>query len=256
MSINARQAPVDTIPLELANVSHEFHGSAGIVPVLSDLSVEFTRRSWTAIMGPSGSGKSTLLLCAAGLIRSTSGTIRLAGFDVRDAAEKQLTRMRRDRVGFVFQSFNLVPSLTAAQNVELPLRLAGKHPKRSIAFAALERVGLSGRTVGQRPAELSGGQQQRVAIARALVTRPAVMFADEPTGALDSNTSMQVLDTFSMMVESGSTIVMVTHDPAVAARADRTLFLFDGRIVDETASTSAEQIATRIATLEASRVIR
>lgn len=220
--------------------------------MLDDVSASFAAGTWTAIMGPSGSGKSTLMLCAAGLLRASDGNVTLAGTSVTDASEKQLTRLRRTRVGFIFQSFNLVPSLTAAQNTELPLRLAGRRPKRSVAVEALQRVGLDGRS-RHLPGELSGGQQQRVAIARALVTTPEVIFADDPTGALDSHTSTAVLDLFQDMIADGSTVVMVTHDARVAARADRVLFLFDGRIVDEIAGGDVEQIATRLARLESAQ---
>lgn len=236
-------------PLVIEHLSHRFMTPGGEVPVLDDVSATFAPGTWTAIMGPSGSGKSTLMLCAAGLLRASEGNISLAGTPLRDASEKELTRLRRTKVGFIFQSFNLVPSLTAAQNTELPLRLAGQRPKRAVAVQALDRVGLNGRA-RHLPGELSGGQQQRVAIARALVTTPEVIFADEPTGALDSHTSTAVLDLFQDMIAEGSTVVIVTHDARVAARADRVLFLFDGRFVDEVAGGDAQQIAARLARLE------
>ena len=201
-------------------------------------------------MGPSGSGKSTLLHCAAGLDRVTAGRVHLAGRDITHAADGALTALRRRTVGFVFQNFNLIGSLTAEQNVALPLKLAGvRVPKREVR-AVLARVGLEDR-LRHRPRELSGGQQQRVAIARAMVTRPAVLFADEPTGALDSASARTVLDLLRAMVdETGQTIVMVTHDPLAAARADAVVFLRDGRIVDRLIRPSARQVADRLALLE------
>lgn len=203
------------------------------VLALDDVSVEFPAGTFSAVMGPSGSGKSTLLHCAAGLERPTSGHVAIAGTALGDLDETSLTRLRRDRVGFIFQAFNLVSSLSAAQNVALPLRLAGRRPTTGEVTAALAEVGLADRA-GHRPSELSGGQQQRVAIARALITRPAVIFADEPTGALDNRTSRQVLALLRTLVdEHGQTIVMVTHDPVAAAVADRVLLLADGRFAGE-----------------------
>jgi putative ABC transport system ATP-binding protein len=201
-------------------------------------------------MGPSGSGKSTFLHCAAGLDRPTSGSVRLAGIDLATLDEDALSRLRRERIGFVFQSFNLIPSLTARQNVALPLRLAGHKPARGRVDEVLELVGLGGR-VRHRPAELSGGQQQRVAIARALIARPAVIFADEPTGALDTRTARDVLGLLREAVdELGQTVVMVTHDPVAAASADTVLFLADGRLVDTLAAPTAERVAARMTRLE------
>jgi putative ABC transport system ATP-binding protein len=220
-------------------------------------------------MGPSGSGKSTLLHCAAGLDRVSDGRVMIDDVDVTALPERALTRLRRARVGFVFQSFNLVAALTAAQNVALPLRLAGIRPEPGRVEAALAEVGLADRA-GHRPSELSGGQQQRVAIARALVTRPAVVFADEPTGALDAAASREVLRLLRAAVDRhAQTVVLVTHDPVAAAYADRVLFLADGRIVDELRNASgrgspaeggsregAEEIAMRMARLERAGVDR
>lgn len=201
-------------------------------------------------MGPSGSGKSTLLQCAAGLDRPTAGTVEVGGTALEGLSERRLTLLRRDRIGFVFQSFNLLPSLTAAQNVALPLRLAGRRPSRTETREALARVGLAGRE-RHRPGELSGGQQQRVAIARALITRPAVLFGDEPTGALDSTTSREVLDMLRDLVDrEGQTIVTVTHDPVAASRADRVVFLVDGRLAGELTDPRVETVAARMAALE------
>ncbi|MBB4741244.1 putative ABC transport system ATP-binding protein [Actinoplanes octamycinicus] len=219
---------------------------------LDGVSVAFDRGTFTAVMGPSGSGKSTLLHCAAGLERPLAGSVSIDGVRLDDLTEDQLTRLRRDRVGFVFQAFNLVSALTAEQNVALPARLAGRRPPAADVAAALAAVGLAGRR-RHRPSELSGGEQQRVAVARALLSRPAVVFADEPTGALDSVTSRQILDLLRGLVdEQGQTVVMVTHDPVAAARADRIVFLADGRIADDVRSPLApEQIAARTARLVA-----
>jgi putative ABC transport system ATP-binding protein len=226
------------------------HGDSAVV-ALDDLTLDFEQGTFTAIMGPSGSGKSTLLQCATGLDGLTDGKIILAGTDLGSLNEHQRTLLRRRRVGFVFQAFNLVSSLTAAQNVELPLRLSGQRPKADAVRAALAEVGLADRA-GHRPSELSGGQQQRVAIARALITGPEVLFADEPTGALDTTTSREVLSLLRRLVDAhGQTIVMVTHDPVVASRADRVVFLKDGRVADEVNGGTPEHIAARMAGLEA-----
>ncbi|GAA3338998.1 ABC transporter ATP-binding protein [Amorphoplanes nipponensis] len=220
------------------------------VPALDGVSVRFPPATFSAVMGPSGSGKSTLLHCAAGLERPTGGTVSIAGTTLGDLGETALTRLRRDRIGFIFQAFNLVSSLTAAQNVALPLRLAGRRPAAGAVTAALAEVGLADRA-GHRPSELSGGEQQRVAVARALITRPAVIFADEPTGALDNRTSRQVLELLRALVdEHGQTIVMVTHDPVAAAVADRVLMLADGRLAGEFTEADAGAIAARMTALE------
>ncbi|MBT2397325.1 ABC transporter ATP-binding protein [Streptomyces sp. ISL-100] len=226
------------------------HRTYGEVKALDGVDIDFGSGTFTAVMGPSGSGKSTLLQCAAGLDRPTSGTVTVGGTELGGLSERRLTLLRRDRIGFVFQAFNLLPSLTAAQNVSLPLRLAGRRPSRTEVRAALTRVGLGGRA-GHRPARMSGGQQQRVAIARALITRPAVLFADEPTGALDSSTSRDVLVMLRELVDAeAQTIVMVTHDPVAASYADRVVFLVDGRVADEVRSPTAEQVAARMTGLE------
>jgi putative ABC transport system ATP-binding protein len=222
------------------------------VKALDHVSLSFPVGSFTAVMGPSGSGKSTLLQCAAGLDRPDSGTVTIGGTELSKLRETALTRLRRDRVGFVFQSFNLMPSLTAAQNVELPLRLAGRRADPGAIQAALASVGLDGRA-RHRPSELSGGQQQRVAIARALVTRPQVLFADEPTGALDTGTSRSVLELLSgLLVEREQTIIMVTHDAMAAAYAGRVIFLGDGRVADTLDRPTATQIAAHMTRLEVS----
>jgi putative ABC transport system ATP-binding protein len=200
-------------------------------------------------MGPSGSGKSTLLHCAAGLERVDAGQVIIGDTDITAASDGELTALRRTRMGFVFQSFNLIGSLTAAQNVALPLQLAGRRPSRSEVRATLASVGLADRA-RHRPRELSGGQQQRVAIARAMVTRPEVLFADEPTGALDSTAARMVLDLLRVMADAGQTIVMVTHDPGAAARADVVVFLRDGQVVDRLVGAGPRQVADRLAVLE------
>ncbi len=217
---------------------------------LDGVSCEFAAGSFTAVMGPSGSGKSTLLQCLAGLDQPDGGTVTLGDVTLGELSEAELTRLRRDRIGFVFQSFNLLPALTAAQNVALPLRLAGRRPSRVDTTRALKMVGLADRA-GHRPGELSGGQQQRVAIARALIVRPDVLFADEPTGALDSTTGREVLRRMRAMAdEQAQTTVMVTHDPMAASHADRVLFLSDGRLVDEIERPDASTIAARMTSLE------
>ncbi|MFD6443541.1 ABC transporter ATP-binding protein [Promicromonospora sp. NPDC060204] len=221
------------------------------VVALDEVTTEFGRGTFTAIMGPSGSGKSTLLQCAAGLDQPTSGSVVLEDSELSTMSETELTELRRDRVGFIFQAFNLLPVLTVEQNVTLPLRLAGRRPAKDRVANVLEQVGLRERRK-HRPAELSGGQQQRVAIARALITEPAVVFADEPTGALDTRTARDVLGLLRRSVqETGQTIVMVTHDPVAASYADRVLFLADGRVVGELRSPTADAVAERMTHLGA-----
>ncbi|MEV0243520.1 ABC transporter ATP-binding protein [Streptomyces sp. NPDC050674] len=223
----------------------------GSVTALDAVSLAFPSGTFTAVMGPSGSGKSTLLQCAAGLDRPTSGSVTLGGTELTGLSERRLTLLRRERVGFVFQAFNLLPSLTAAQNVALPLRLAGRRVPADHIRRALAQVGLADRA-GHRPSQLSGGQQQRVALARALIIRPDVLFGDEPTGALDTRTGREVLELLRGMVDrEGQTVVMVTHDPVAAAYADRVVFLVDGRVTGELTGADADTIATRMTRLEA-----
>jgi putative ABC transport system ATP-binding protein len=242
--------------VELRSVIKAYGSGEREVVALAGLDVVFASATFTAVMGPSGSGKSTLLHCAAGLDRVTSGEVTIDGTPIGRLSERALTKLRRERVGFVFQAFNLIAALTAAQNVALPLRLAGRKPAAGEVTAMLAEVGLAERA-GHRPSELSGGQQQRVAIARALVTRPAVLFADEPTGALDAASGREVLGLLRAAVDRHQqTIVMVTHDPFAAAHADRVLFLADGRVVDELVEpTGAQEIAVRTARLEESRAV-
>ncbi|MFC9506434.1 ABC transporter ATP-binding protein [Streptomyces sp. NPDC057002] len=223
----------------------------GAVTALDGVSLSFPYGTFTAVMGPSGSGKSTLLQCAAGLDRPTSGSVTVGGTELTGLSERRLTLLRRERVGFVFQAFNLLPSLTAEQNVALPLRLAGRRVPKARVRQALQQVGLADRA-RHRPSQLSGGQQQRVALARALITRPEVLFGDEPTGALDTRTGREVLELLRGMVDrEGQTVVMVTHDPVAAAYADRVLFLADGRVHGELTAPDAETVAAHMTRLEA-----
>ena len=212
------------------------------VRALDGVSVELPRQRLTAVMGPSGSGKSTLLHCLAGLDRVTSGEIWIGDVAISGLSERELTLLRREQIGFVFQAFNLLPTLSAAENIELPLAIAGRKPDKAWYDKVIDAVGLRAR-LGHRPAELSGGEQQRVAGARALVGKPTVIFADEPTGNLDSRSSTELLRFMRRSVdEFGQTIVMVTHDPSAAAYADRVVFLADGRIVSEMQHPTAERV--------------
>jgi putative ABC transport system ATP-binding protein len=239
-----------TASIQLNAVSKLYGSGRTGVAALRDLSLALAKGSFTAVMGPSGSGKSTFLHCAAGLDRPTSGTVHLGEIELGSLSEDALSRLRRDRIGFVFQSFNLVPSLTAAQNVTLPLRFAKKKADSAWLQEIVERVGLTGR-ITHKPGELSGGQQQRVAIARALVARPDVVFADEPTGALDTRTGKEILSLLREAVdELGQTVVMVTHDPVAAAYADQVVFLADGRIVDTMDNPTPDRVADRVTRLE------
>jgi putative ABC transport system ATP-binding protein len=201
------------------------------VTALDAVTIEIPSGSFTAVMGPSGSGKSTLLHCLAGLDRPTSGRVWIGGEEITALSDRQLTRLRGERIGFVFQAFNLMPILSAADNITLPLDIAGRRPEQAFVDEVVAAVGLADR-LSHRPGELSGGQQQRVAIARALVSNPAIVFADEPTGNLDSRASGEVLSLLRRCVtDFGQTVVMVTHDPAAAAFSERVLFLADGKVV-------------------------
>jgi putative ABC transport system ATP-binding protein len=221
-----------------------------VVRALDGVTLAFERERFTAIMGPSGSGKSTLLHCMAGLDAPTSGRVLIGDVDLTTLSEKQLTRLRRDKVGFVFQAFNLVPTLTAAENITLPLDIAGRDIDRSWFDTVVDTVGLRDR-LGHRPSELSGGQQQRVAGARALVSRPEIVYADEPTGNLDSRSGRELLEFLESAVrDHGQTIVMVTHDVVAASYADRIVFLADGRVVDEMLQPTTDRVLDRLKSLE------
>ncbi|MCG3753554.1 ABC transporter ATP-binding protein [Amycolatopsis sp. Poz14] len=225
-----------------------FDGEGGPVGALRGVDLDVPRGAFAAIMGPSGSGKTTLLHCAAGLRTPTEGTVELDGTDLSTLDEPRLAELRRQRIGFVFQQFNLLPALTAEENIELPLRLDGRAPDPQRTAALLAQVGLAQRG-GHRPGQLSGGQQQRVAVARALVTDPEVVFADEPTGALDIRSAREVLGLLRHLADRGQTIVMVTHDPVAASYADAVLFLADGLVVDQLARPTAAAVANRMAVL-------
>ncbi|GAA0963294.1 ABC transporter ATP-binding protein [Virgisporangium aurantiacum] len=217
--------------VRVAGLTKVYGAGEARVVALDAVDVDFARGRFTAIMGPSGSGKSTLMHCAAGLDRATSGQIFLGETELSTLNEKALTALRRDRVGFVFQAFNLLPTLDALENITLPLDLAGRRPDPAVLDAIVDALGVRDR-LHHRPAQLSGGQQQRVACARALITRPDVVFADEPTGALDSTSSAEVLAFLRRSVdELGQTVIMVTHDPAAARYADDVVNLADGRVV-------------------------
>jgi putative ABC transport system ATP-binding protein len=221
------------------------------VAALDHVSVDLARGRFTAIMGPSGSGKSTLLHLLAGLDRPTSGEVYLGDTGITSLKDKALTLLRRDRIGFIFQSFNLLPTMTAAENIVLPMKIAGRKPDAHWVASIVETVGLGGR-LGHRPTELSGGQQQRVAAARALASKPEIVFADEPTGALDSRSGTELLTFLRTAVdELGQTVVMVTHDPTAASYADRVVFLADGHIVAEAHQPTAEEVLDYMKTLGA-----
>jgi putative ABC transport system ATP-binding protein len=235
--------------VQLTEVSKVYGRGAASVTALDKVSIALARGSFTAVMGPSGSGKSTFLHCAAGLDRPTSGTVSLGDTDLSRLKEVALTALRRERVGFVFQAYNLLPALTVEQNITLPLRLAGRQVEQGWLRQVVAQVGLADR-LSHLPSELSGGQQQRVAIARALVTRPEVMFADEPTGALDTRTGRQVLTLLRGVVDHfGQTVLMVTHDPVAASFADRVVFLADGRLADSLERPNPSAVAERMTRL-------
>jgi putative ABC transport system ATP-binding protein len=227
--------------VEAREVSRRYGEGEAAVDALVDVSVSFPSRRFAAIMGPSGSGKSTLMHILAGLDRPTSGSVKLDGVELSDLEDRKLTQLRRDQIGFIFQTFNLLPVLSAEENILLPLSIAGRKPDREWLDRLIDTVGIRNR-LHHRPAELSGGQQQRVAVARALVSRPSVVFADEPSGNLDSKASDDVLELLRHAVDDFSqTVVMVTHDAHAASFADRLLVLVDGRIAHDGEATSAEQ---------------
>ncbi|MEP6758120.1 MAG: ABC transporter ATP-binding protein [Actinomycetota bacterium] len=239
------------LPAARAQALRKVYGSGGAaVEALRGVSLDLVAGEWTAIMGPSGSGKSTLLHILAGLDSPTDGKVFIGDVDLTSLNDKLLTQLRRDRVGFVFQAFNLIPTLTARENITLPLDIAGTDVDREWFDTVVDTIGLRDR-LDHRPSELSGGQQQRVAGARALLSRPAIVFADEPTGNLDSKSGAELLSFLRTAVdEHGQTIVMVTHDAHAAAYADRIVFLADGRIVDELREPTAERILDRLKAME------
>ncbi|MFD3465596.1 ABC transporter ATP-binding protein [Streptomyces sp. NPDC058682] len=221
------------------------------VVALDRVSVSFREAEFTAIMGPSGCGKSTLMHCAAGLDSLSSGSVRIGTTELGTLGDRHLTELRRDRIGFIFQAFNLLPTLTALENITLPLSIAGRRPDRQWLDRVVSMVGLAQR-LDHRPGQLSGGQQQRVAVARALATRPAIVFGDEPTGNLDSRAGAEVLGFLRDSVrELGQTVVMVTHDPVAASYADRVVFLADGRLVDEMVHPTADRVLDRMKQFDA-----
>ncbi len=248
----AAAAPREATPAAHSVDLRKTYGSGdAIVHALAGVNVTFQRGRFTAVMGPSGSGKSTLMHCMAGLDRPTAGQVFVGDMELGRLDDTGLTQMRRDRIGFVFQSFNLVPTLTAAENITLPADLAGKKVDKEWLDYLVLQLGIADR-LHHRPTELSGGQQQRCACARALINRPDLIFADEPTGNLDSNSSNEMLAFLRRSVdEFGQSIVMVTHDPHGAAFADRVVFLADGQIVDELADPTADSVLERVRTLGA-----
>ncbi|UIX33589.1 ABC transporter ATP-binding protein [Streptomyces sp. GQFP] len=225
------------------------------VVALDQVSVDFKQAEFTAIMGPSGSGKSTLMHCVAGLDSFSSGSVRIGDTELGSLKDKQLTKLRRDKIGFIFQAFNLLPTLTALENITLPMDIAGRKPDKQWLDSVISMIGLADR-LRHRPSQLSGGQQQRVAVARALASRPDIIFGDEPTGNLDSRAGAEVLGFLRNSVrELGQTVVMVTHDPVAAAYADRVVFLADGRIVDELYGPTADGVLDRMKQLD-TRTVR
>lgn len=245
------QSASPAIPAARAVALTKVYGEGAMsVTALDAVDVEVFAGEFTAIMGPSGSGKSTLMHCLAGLDSITSGQVFLTDTEVSSLSDKALTKLRRDKVGFIFQSFNLIPTLTASENITLPLDIAGRSVDQGWFDTVVDTVGLRDRLT-HRPSELSGGQQQRVACARALVSRPAIIFADEPTGNLDSTSSAEVLGFLRRSVDDfGQTIVMVTHDANAAAYADRVLFLADGRVVDEMRNPTSDAVLDRMKNLD------
>ncbi len=241
---------IDTGAARAVNAVKTYGIGDAVVQALHDVTVSFPAERFTAIMGPSGSGKSTLMQCVAGLDRLTSGEVYIGDTELSKLDKTQLTLLRRDRLGFIFQQYNLIPALTARENLLLPLTLADKKPDEAWFDEIVATVGMRQR-LQNRPTQLSGGQQQRVAVARALVPRPEIIFADEPTGALDSRTGIEILTFMRRAVDtSGQTIVMVTHDPHAASYADNVLFLADGQIIDEMPNPSTERVLDRMKQFE------
>jgi putative ABC transport system ATP-binding protein len=241
----------DTVAARAVDVVKSYGSGDTEVRALDHVTVDLARGELTAIMGPSGSGKSTLMHCLAGLDNVTSGSVAIGGVELAGLSDKKLTALRRDRIGFVFQSFNLVPTLTGLENITLPIAIAGRSPDEQWLQTVIDTLGIRDR-LHHRPSELSGGQQQRVAVGRALAARPEIIFGDEPTGNLDSHASGEVLAMLRRAVDDlGQTVVIVTHDPHAASFADRVLFLADGRIVDEMRSPTAESVLDNMKRLEA-----
>ncbi len=260
MNQSAAQAPAHLAAVQAIEVAEaaartesvsKIYGSGDTrVIAVDEITVHIPRGRFTAIMGPSGSGKSTLMQCMAGLDAASSGEVYVGEVELSSLDDKRLTRLRRDKVGFVFQSFNLVPTLTALENITVPVRIAGRKPDQAWLDLVIETVGIRDR-LRHRPAQLSGGQQQRVACARALAARPEIVFADEPTGNLDSQAGADVLSLLQGAVrQAGQTVVMVTHDPGAAAYADQVLFLADGRIVDRMLDPTAPKVLERMKAFE------
>jgi len=250
LSTSAEHTPgpvsADGVAARARGLTKAYGSGETAVVALHSVDVDIVRGRFTAVMGPSGSGKSTLMHCLAGLDTVTAGQVWLGGTEITGLKERELTRLRRDRIGFMFQSFNLVPTLNALENITLPMDIAGRRPDPRWLDQVIDTLGLRDRLT-HRPAELSGGQQQRVACARALAARPELIFADEPTGNLDSRSGLEVLGFLREAVDDlGQTVVMVTHDPGAAAHSDRVLFLADGRIVDEMARPTAESVLERM----------
>jgi putative ABC transport system ATP-binding protein len=251
LTVVGRLEPVSEPAARIRDLVKTYGSGDALVRALDGVSLDLEAGRFTAIMGPSGSGKSTLMHCAAALDRADSGTVHIGDQELTRLGDKALTRLRRDRIGFVFQAYNLIPTLNARENILLPLAIAGRKPDQQWYDEVVDTVGLRDRLT-HKPNELSGGQQQRVAVARALVGRPQIVFADEPTGNLDSRSGAEILDLLRRSVdEHGQTVVMVTHDPIAAAYTDRVVFLSDGRVVDELRDPDRERVMARMALSEA-----
>jgi putative ABC transport system ATP-binding protein len=245
------QQPTTTYAARVEHLTKTYGSGQARVVALDDVTLGLEAGAFTAVMGPSGSGKSTLMHCCAALDSATSGAVFIGDVDLSGLKDKELTRLRRDEIGFVFQSFNLVPTLTAEENILLPLSIAGRKPERDWYETVIATVELGDRLT-HLPKELSGGQQQRVAVARALASRPSIVFADEPTGNLDSRSGAEVLTLLRRSVtDFGQTVVMVTHDPVAAAYTDRVVFLADGKVVDELRDPDREEVLARMAHMTA-----
>ncbi|MEV8534385.1 ABC transporter ATP-binding protein [Streptomyces sp. NPDC051211] len=250
-TMNYAQRTTQAVAARATGLSKVYGQGETQVVALDNVSVDFGQGQFTAIMGPSGSGKSTLMHCVAGLDTFSSGSVRIGETELGSLKDKQLTQLRRDKIGFIFQAFNLLPTLTALENITLPMDIAGRKADKQWLETVIRMVGLSDR-LGHRPTQLSGGQQQRVAVARALASRPEIIFGDEPTGNLDSRSGAEVLGFLRNSVrELGQTVVMVTHDPVAASYADRVIFLADGRIVDEVHSPTADGVLDRMKAFDA-----